>query len=319
MEIMKKDRSIKKWIQLLIAVLFITIPVGLIAQEETTEAAAPEPEKSESKPVRTPFQAGTLIESQTYVVFPKNTLVFDMQHRFGPLNNNSINTDDFDLGGLYGPSNIRMGLTYVVIENLQIGLGTTKNRLLQDLNWKYSILTQKRENGSPIALTYYGNFVYDASKKSNFEDKYTEYKEIHRISYFHQLIVGRKFTDDLTVQVMFNYAHFNLVDTMQRNPAEPPYANDAKHDNFGIGLGGRYKFSPQGSVMFEYEHPLTTPENIKPNLSIGVEFATSSHAFQIFLTTYSSLVYQHNLANNTNDFTDKGLRLGFNITRNWNF
>ena len=317
---MIKDRSIKKWIQLLVAVLFICIPVALTAQEETVATpATPEPEKKESKPVRSPFQASTLIESQTYVVFSKGTLVFDMQHRMGPLNLNAINRDDFVLGGIYGPSNIRMGLTYVVIDNLQIGLGTTKNQKLQDLNWKYSILTQTRSNSMPIALTYYGNFVYDASKKSNFEDEYTEYKEIHRISYFHQLIIGRKFTKDLTVQLMLNYAHFNLIDTVQRNTEEPPYANEAKHDNFGIGIGGRYKFSPQGSAIFEYEHSLTTPENIKPNLSLGVEWATSSHAFQIFITTYSNLVYQHNLVYNTNDFTDKGLRLGFNITRNWNF
>lgn len=311
---MRKDRSIKHWIQLLVAVLFITIPVAVSAQESAAEAP-----KKEEKPVRKPFQAGTLIETQTYVVFPKKTLVFDMQHRFGDLNNNAINSGKYDMAGIYGPSNIRMGLTYVVLDNFQIGLGTTKNRLLQDLNWKYAILTQTRSNSMPIALTYYGNFVYDASPQSSFEDEYTEYKEMHRISYFNQIIIGRKFSKELTVQVMFNYAHFNQVDTIHRNPSEPPYANEAKHDNFGIGLAGKYKFSSQGSVLFEYEHPLTTPENIQPNLSFGVEFATSSHAFQLFITTYNNIMYQHNMVYNTKDFTKGGMRLGFNITRNWNF
>ena len=317
---MKKDIiSIIVGIQAIL--LFLIVPVAVFGQEEG-EAA---PAKKVEKPVRSPFAAGTVIESQSYVVFPSKTLVFDMQHRFGDLNNNAVNTDKFDLAGIYGPSNIRMGLTYVVgtlfgdMRYFQLGLGTTKNRLLQDLNWKYAILTQTRSNSMPIALTYYGNIVYDASPDANFFDEYTEYKESNRFSYFNQLIVGRKFGKDVAVQVMFNYAHFNLIDTIQRNPAEPPYANDAEHDNFGIGIAGRYKFSPQGSVLVEYEHPLTTPENIKPNLSFGVEFATSSHAFQIFITTYNNIMYQHNLVYNTKEYDMGGMRLGFNITRNWSF
>jgi len=298
-------------------ILLIMVPTILFAQEE---AEATPPKKAE-KPVRSPFAASTLIESQSYVVFAKKTLVFDMQHRFGDLNNMAINTDEFDLAGIYGPSNIRMGLTYVVLENFQLGLGTTKNKLLQDLNWKYAILTQTRSGSMPIALTYYGNIVYDASANSNFEDEYTPYKETSRISYFNQLIVGRKFGKNVAVQLMFNYAHFNLIDTINRNPdpTETNYAKDVKHDNFGVGFAGRYKFSPQGSVLLEYEHPLTTPDNIKPNVSFGVEFATSSHAFQIFITTYNSIMYQHNMVYNTKEYNKGGMRLGFNITRNWSF
>ncbi len=131
------------------------------------------------------------------------------------------------------------------------------------------------------------------------------------MSYFNQLIIGRKFGKKVAVQAMFNYAHFNQIDTTG--------IPDLKHDNFGIGFAGRYKFSPQGSVLLEYEQPLTTPEEIKPNLSFGVEFATSSHAFQIFITTYNGIIYQENMVYNRNDYSDGGLRLGFNITRNWNF
>ena len=77
--------------------------------------------------------------------------------------------------------------------------------------------------------------------------------------------------------------------------------------------------------MFEYDQSLTTPEVVKPNLSIGYEVATSSHAFQMFVTTYRGISYQRNLAYNTNDFTKFesnepwGFLIGFNITRNWNF
>ena len=301
-----KNTIITKIISIQLIAMFTLALVFVFGQEERVPA---EPEKKEEKPVRSPFNAGTLIESQSYVVFPKKTLVFDMQHRFGEMNN-----PQFDLFGIYGPSNIRIGLTYVLFDNFQIGAGTTKNRYLQDINWKYSILQQTRSNSMPIALTYYGNWVYDMSQEQVFG---AEYKATNRMSYFNQLILGRKFGKNVAVQVMANYAHFNQIDTIPT--ANNKDAADMTHDNFGIGIAGRVKFSSQGSVLVEYEQPLTTPDNIMPNLSFGVEWATSSHAFQIFITTYNNLVYQHNMVYNTNDFTDGGMRLGFNITRNWSF
>jgi Membrane bound beta barrel domain (DUF5777) len=272
---------------------------NVVAQDE---GESEEPKKVE-KPVRSPYETGSLIETQTHLVLPKKTLEFVIQHRFG-----KFNSGEFDLLGIYGPSNIRIGLNYGLFKNAQIGFGTTKNNRLQDLNWKYKILTQTRSNSMPIGLTYYGNIQYDARGKENFG---AEYKTTNRLAYFHQLILARKFSSKLTLQISGSYAHYNQIDTI----AFP----GLDHDNFGVGFGGRYKFSPQGSIIFEYDQPLSTPDQIKPNLSLGVEIATSSHSFHIFITTYSGISYQRNLMYNTNDFTNGDVMLGFNITRNWNF
>ncbi len=57
-----------------------------------------------------------------------------------------------------------------------------------------------------------------------------------------------------------------------------------------------------------------------PGISLGVEFSTSAHAFQIFVSNYSGIVPQQNYMKNTNDFFGKGGALiGFNITRKYNF
>jgi hypothetical protein len=56
-----------------------------------------------------------------------------------------------------------------------------------------------------------------------------------------------------------------------------------------------------------------------PGISLGAEFATSGHAFQIFLTNFNGILPQQNYMKNTNDFFDKGLLIGFNITRKYNF
>jgi hypothetical protein len=54
-------------------------------------------------------------------------------------------------------------------------------------------------------------------------------------------------------------------------------------------------------------------------LSVGVEFRTSSHAFQIFLSNYNGIVPQKNVMFNQNNFFDGDILIGFTITRLYNF
>ena len=159
-----------------------------------------------------------------------------------------------------------------------------------------------------MGLAYYGNIEYDARADKKFGAEYTR---LDRVSYFNQLILARKFSRKVTVQITGNYAHFNQIDTL--------VVSDNVHDNYGFGVGGRIKFSPQASVLFEYDQPLSTPNQIKPNLSLGVEIATSAHAFHVSVTTYNSISYQRNRAYNINDFSSGDILIGFNITRNWGF
>ena len=295
--------SLYKTIGLLIVLIgvFTIKPVAIQAQDEKDEAKTEV--KKKDKPVRSPWEAGMLIETQTTVVWKPKTLEFVILHRFGELNSGS-----FDLIGLYAPSNIRIGLNYGLFKNAQIGLGTTKDQKLQDLNWKYAILTQNRSGSMPIALTYYGNVEYSVIDEESYGK---EFNWTNRLSYYHQLIVGRKFTKGFSFQVTGSYAHYNFIDST----ATP----DLKHDNFAIGLATRIKISKQTSIIAEWDQPLTTPDYIKANYSIGVEIATSSHAFHIFISTYDGVSYQRNMMFNRNDFWGGDILIGFNITRNWNF
>ena len=88
-----------------------------------------------------------------------------------------------------------------------------------------------------------------------------------------------------------------------------------------IAFGGRVKISPNTAIIADYSQPLTKFDvgNPHPGISIGAEFATSAHAFQIFLTNYSGIVSQQNYMKNQNDFFNKEFLIGFNITRNYNF
>jgi hypothetical protein len=91
---------------------------------------------------------------------------------------------------------------------------------------------------------------------------------------------------------------------------------------------GRIKFSPQSSLVFHYSMPLDikgiseyteTTNNSLPNFGIGYQVATATHAFEIFVTASNGIIPQDNYLWNNNDWTKGELRVGFNITRLWEF
>ncbi|WP_299553759.1 DUF5777 family beta-barrel protein [Seonamhaeicola sp.] len=277
---------------------FLLLPLMVLAQEKKKDSII-------DKPERPAFESATLIDNATNVLFNKNTLEVMMQHRFG-----EINGGENDLAGFWGASNIRIALSYAILDRLTVGFGTTKEGRLQDFNWKAGLLSQTRSDRIPVSVTYYGNYTIDARKK----DKFAVTQ--HRYSYFNQLIIARRFSPNFSLQIAPSVSHFNGVDSFMEN------------DRFAIALGGRAKVSSQTAILFDYSQPITSfgtdpdfPDLSydNPGISLGVEFGTSSHTFQIFLTNLRGIVPQQNYMKNTNDFFDGDFLIGFNITRNYNF
>jgi len=288
-----------KKLNIVILLLFI-LPAMVIAQDE-------EPAKVKSRPVYNPFGSTVLIDQQTIYIPQAKTLEVFIEHRFDKIENIS------NLFGIYGSANIRMGVNYSITDKLSVGFGTTKYRKLQDFRIKYNILEQTRQNEMPIALTVYGNMGIDCRSESYFG---TNYKFTNRFSYFTEVIVARKFTDWLSIQVHGNFSHINSVDSLM------------EHDKIGIAFSGRAKITDQSSVIFNYGIPLniksiqehTTLTNPPyDNFGIGWEIATATHAFQIFVTSATDLSPQYTMMENQNDWTSGDLFFGFTITRLWNF
>jgi hypothetical protein len=270
--------------------------VSLSAQEE-----APATEKS--KPVRFTFGTGILVENQTVATPYKGGLEFQIHHRFSLIENIE------NLFGIYGAANTRLGLNYGITDRLMIGAGTTKDYKLQDLQWKYLILQQNEDNSMPVSLSYYGNLVLDLRDKEAFGPE-ERYRTIHRLSYFTQLILARKFSEKFSFQVAPSVIYFNAV---------PQYSNESsyKNLNFGVSAGGRANLFGSHSLIFEYDQLLTKQDledQPKPSLSLGWEIGTATHSFQVFVTNYSNIINQYNLLYNTNALTDWEYLVGFNIT-----
>lgn len=251
-------------------------------------------DSSDNRPVKAPFQTNMLIDNQTVVSPFKGSLNLLIYHRFGSMENGIK-----DIFGIYGTANTRLGLEYGITDRIMVGVGTTMNYKLQDVEWKYAILRQTRSNSMPVSLSYYGNLVIDARADENFGPE-ESYKFIHRISYFTQLIISRKFSNVFSFQVAPEMAYYNGLDQSLDNV------------NLGISFGGRAKVWGDKSIIVEYDQPFTKHEAFdpKPNLGIGFEVGTATHAFQIFVSNYQDIVYQRNLVYNRND----EFQIGFNIT-----
>jgi hypothetical protein len=307
-----------------IAYLFLSLMILFAANVQAQEE---EEEREKPRPERAAFESAVLIDNQSDVVNMSRTLEWNIQHRFGTVENGSS-----DLWGVFAASNIRLGFTYTPINRLAVGFGASKigNRTgtnpFFDFDVKYKILQQTRGNEIPVNLTFYGDLGIDTRDKSNFDEA------VHRLSYFGQLIASRRVSRKFSVQGTVMMSHFNAVDSL--------YSNDI----FGIGLGARYKVSSQGAILFEWTEPLnqhdinsTTHMDLTRragpfrNIAIAYEIATSAHAFQITFGIYRDLVQQYNLHYNDaytaqdlfnandNDWYNFQYAIGFNMTRLWGF
>lgn len=256
--------------------------------------------KVKEKLERPAFESAGLIDNPTNVVFSKNTLEIQMQHRFGQINSTSGN----DLIGIYGAANIRIGVAYTIVDRIAVGFGTTKDKVLQDFNLKGAILQQTRSNKVPLSITYYGNLTVDARKP---EGRF--YYIQHRYSFFNQIIFAKRFSPEFSMQIAPSISHFNKVEEGMDN------------DMIGLAFGARLKVTSGTALIIDYSQPLSNfaKNNPKPGLSFGFEFGTSAHTFQLFATNYWGIVPQQNYMYNQNDFFDGDILIGFNITRNYNF
>ncbi|MDZ4708597.1 MAG: DUF5777 family beta-barrel protein [Saprospiraceae bacterium] len=286
-----------------VLMLLLSLFLGKVSAQNMETA-----DEAKSKPVKYTFESAWVMDNQTVMVPIKGTLEFDIQHRFGTVNQGSK-----DLFGLFAPSNIRLGLNYSPVNKLFVGAGLTKEKMQVDLNAKFALLKQTTNNKIPVSITYFGNAVLDTRNKSNF--RYA----VHRLSYFNQLIIARKITPKFSAQVAPSFSWFNNVEGYV--DSENIIQKKMENGHVAVSVLGRYKISNTTSIIAGYDQPLTqhTTNNPHPNISFGIEFTTSAHAFQLFAGNYYSIVPQSNNLFNQNDFRDSQFLLGFNITRLWNF
>lgn len=294
------------------------------APVKTVEAAPP------PKPVKNTFSSQWIIDNQTVMVPVKGTLELDFSHRFGVMGKGYQ-----DLWGIFSPTyNIRIGTSYTPVKNLSLGIGLTKTNLLWDGSAKYAIITQT-PHIYPVSVTFYGDVAVNTKTDATLYDGSEIQHNSDRWSYFASLIVARKISEKLSVQLTGSLSWQNAVGgyyTKIDSTGNETYQSMFNY-HFAIAVSARYRITNVTSLIVDYDQPLTSHPsyNPNPNLAFGVEFNTSGHSFQLFVTNYSWLNPQANNLYNSNSpfsYTDKATGasvkggqwlIGFNLTKLWNY
>ena len=262
------------------------------------------------------FKNKQLINTQTAVI-PEG-FDFTIMHRFG-----KIGLDDRiykDFLGFDNPANIRFSLSYKLSDKAYVGVGRTKVGKTIDVEGKYVFLRQTADNSTPLSIAIYNNTGVntepydDFGPNAFFGDSITtfENKFSHRISYTTELILSRKFSEKLSLQLSPTLVYKNLVLGLEED-----------HFTFVLPFSGRFQYSFGSAILFEYAYKLNNrSESALDNpFSIGFEFGTAGHVFQVFMSNSYYLREANIYTLEPYDFYQKPHEfvLGFNIRRVWWF
>jgi hypothetical protein len=259
--------------------------------------------KKEKEFAMAAFKSTRLINFHTLETVGPKTLDFRISHRFGTLSQGA-----YDAWGIDGPATIRLGLDYSYDGRLMFGIGRSNLEKMVDGYLKYRLVRQGLEGGSPVAVTLCASMFRNGEKgiQVGAFNKY-EYPS-DRLSYVNQVIVGRKFSPSVSMQIAPFLVHYNLVDK-----------SADKNDMYGVAGAARFKFTKRSAVTVEYAYRMVTDYSVDNtyynSFGIGYELETGGHVFQVHLTNSDGMADNQFFARTRDSWSNNGIRLGFNISR----
>ena len=274
----------------LILLLLIT-PIFAIAQEDLLAGIDTPPANAK---VESAFKALKIVNLESTKIASKGDLYFIVAHRFA-----SIKT------GFEGGFGLDNAITQIkFIKGLADGLSVSaaRSELAYDFGVKYR-LKHQRENGFPFAIVGFTSLAFNNTLK---ESNYPKMKFTDRMIYVQQILISRKFSEKLSLELAPTVFHenFTIVDNQQNT-------------QFAIGAGGRYKLTKRVSLNVDYTAHLNRTEvspYVNP-LSIGVDIESGGHVFQMHFTSSQGIHEAAFLGNSTGNWSNGDVYFGFNLSR----
>ena len=249
--------------------------------------------------VESAFKSTRVANAQSLEIPKPKILQFMIQHRFG-----SIENGFYDLFGT-DYAVIRYDFSYGLNERIALGIGRSSFDKIYDIFLKAKLLRQSKGSRSmPISIILYSDIGIKTSRKSELtpalKDNFS-----NRLLYVNQLIIGRKFNQRFSFQIMPTMIHRNLVLT-----------ENEEHQLASFGFAGRYKLTSRFSINGDYFVPIDKREsNFKNSFAIGFDYETGGHVFQVMISNAQG-PYEFTFIEKANgNPSTSTLYLGFNISR----
>jgi len=248
------------------------------------------------------FKTNRVVNGYSIETVAKNEFDFKISHRFGFLSGGP-----YDMFGL-DQATMRIGGDYGITDNLNVGLGRSTVDKTYDGFVKYKFLKQSTGlKTMPVTATWISHMGITTLKWPQ-PDRQNYFSS--RLHYTHQLLIARKFTEGLSVQLSPTLVHKNIVDSTK-----------FKNDILSLGVGVRQKLTSRTTLNLEYYYVIPNQlEEDKTNvLSVGFDIETGGHVFQLFFTNSSGPFEKAFITDTKAKWLDGDIRFGFNIARVFNF
>lgn len=258
-----------------------------------------------------PFKNKQLINAQTTVI--PSGFEFNIQHRFGQIALDRSLYEDFF--GFDGPANVRFSLAYRFSDRLYFGVGRTSVGKTIDFEGKYLLFSGMKKSEFPLSIALYSSIgiktqPFIVNNNMYFSDGLTpfEYSFAHKLDYCTQLIFSKSINDKVAINFSPTFVYKNLVNEGENNV------------NVALPISLKYQYSFGSSLLLEYAYCFGRGGGIfKRPLSLGFEFGTAGHVFQVFITNNQSLRESNLYTTEGYDFSKTEFLFGFNIRRVWWF
>jgi opacity protein-like surface antigen len=280
-----------------ILVLAILIPCSLFAQDDLLSLLGEDQPTVEY--AKAGFKTTRVINAQSFENTAAGVLDVKIAHRFG-----FLNSGPYELWGLDNAT-IRLGLDYGVTDRLMVGIGRSSFQKTFDGFFKYKLLRQSSgAKNMPVTLSWFSSVALNSQR--NTDPRLLDPFDA-RLSYVHQLILGRKFSENFSAQVMPTMIHRNLVTEK----------DEEKNSVIAVGGALRYKLTKRVAINTEYFY--VAPDQLGPkfrdSFSVGFDIETGGHVFQLHFTNSTSMIEKGFIAETVGNWEDGDVHFGFNIAR----
>jgi hypothetical protein len=298
----------------LITLAFLVASTGVMAQKAdsikkatATDSLFNSMNSNNKDEPATIFESSRLILSQSTETVKKNNLNFLVIHRFGDFAGNQGGGKTFF--GLDDVADVYIGFEYGLTNNLNIDIGRStipNGGGLVDAELKYAVLRQTNDDSSPLAITLIGETgLMPYGSFAAFSD---------RVSYFAQAIFARKFSHSFSLQIAPSIVQDNL-----------PYPNLPGNEQqvFSVSATARLRVTKLMGIVLDYAHPFSSFRNGANGFSdpfgFGIQMVTGGHVFTLNVTNARAVSEINYLSNTTSDYTRGQYRVGFTISRIFDF
>ncbi len=287
-------------LRMLLLVCWLAGFLNTFAQDAPSLLDELEEEQPVTEHVRYAFKSPRVINGHSMEMLHEGVLDFRILHRFG-----SISDGYYQLFGLDNAT-MRIGFDYGLTPNLTAGFGRSTHLKELDGFIKYRLLWQSTgKRPMPLSVIWVSGLTFNGLKDPTGDPNYPPSLS-RRMSYYHMLILGRKFSERFTLQLSPTFVHRNIVE----NQITP-------NDLYALSIGGRFKISNRVALVWDYGHVLNrVSSNTTANpLSIGFDIETGGHIFQLHFSNATGMNERAFLSDINGDWLRSDIRFGFNLSR----